>query len=135
MDSFLAFSRPGQVQHPTARWSTPTWTVAWLLRWVRQLRTIPASTQILHQGYGEAHPLHLKTIQSLLVRQQRSLGDEYVNIGVDSRIVPALFKLELELRGIHRLLLLLNLLGQDAYFGERVFHLLKCGQHRLPVGS
>ena len=62
--------------------------------WARQLRTIPAPAQGLHQCDGGGHLLHLKSIQSLLVRQHRGLGNQHVDVGIDAGLVPRLFELE-----------------------------------------
>jgi len=75
----------------------------------------------------------LKIIQRLLVRQHRGLGSQHVDVGINTHFLPGLFELEEALCGIHRPLLLLDLLRQDADFGKGIFHLLECGQHRLTV--
>ena len=110
----------------------------WLLRYLlrsRQLRTIPAAAESLDQRHRGGHLFHLKSIQSLLVRQYCRLGNQHIDVGIDAGLVPSLFELKESLGGIHRLLLLLDLLGQNAHFGERIFHLLECSEHGLTVSG
>src|ERR1700722_19835209 len=60
----------------------------------RQLRTIPSTAQGLHQCHRRGHLLYLKTIQSLLVGQNRGLCDQDVDVGIDAGVVTRLFELE-----------------------------------------
>ena len=63
----------------------------------RQLRTIPSATQSLHQCHRGGHLLYLKTIQSLLIRQNSDLRDQHVDVRIDAGVVPRLFELEVGL--------------------------------------
>ncbi|MGA7474930.1 MAG: hypothetical protein WBW60_19500, partial [Candidatus Sulfotelmatobacter sp.] len=50
-------------------------------------------------------------------------GHQHIDVGINPGLIPRLFEFERGLRGIHRLLFLLNFLGQDADFRKTVFHL------------
>ena len=71
---------------------------------------------------------------TVLTSEQRRLRRHHIEIRVDSRLVSR----RLQLQGLFgrtcRLLLLQNLLRQQAHRSQRIFNLLKRCQHRLPVG-
>ena len=93
----------------TARCSSPTGGFLCHLLGAWQLRTIPPATESLNQRYGICHLFHLKTIESLPVRQHCGLGNQHVEVGIDAGVVPSLFELEVGLSRIDCLLFLLDL--------------------------
>ena len=72
--------------------------------------------------------------QRLLVAQKRRLCRQYVDVGVNTRLVAHHLQVDKPLRRVGRRLLLHDLLRQNAFRRKKVLYLLESGQHRKAIG-
>ena len=98
-----------------------------------QPRALPSSTEGHDELHGGGCALDFDLGQDLLSREQDVLFGDHVNVGVEASFVALRFQIESNSGGFDRLVLLLNLLGEDAESSQGVFHLLEGSEHGLAV--
>src|SRR6476659_6859368 len=99
----------------------------------RELRVTPATAQGLDQLHTRRHLLHLQTHRRPLIRQQRRLRRDHIQITIDARLVTLRRQRQRPLRRRYRRILLVQLVRQNPQRRQIIFHFLKRRQHRLPV--
>jgi len=60
-----------------------------------------------------------------LIGQQRRLGCNYVDVGIDAGLIPADFQLQVFLCGCHGIAFLHKLIGEDSHLRKEIFDLLE----------
>jgi hypothetical protein len=99
----------------------------------RQARRVPAPAERLDEQGRRHHLRQSDGHRGALVREERALGGDDVEVGVHAELVPLLGAREGRLRRFDGGVLLPPLLRQYPHRSELVLHLLECGEHRLPV--
>ena len=69
----------------------------------------------------------------LLIAEERCLGGNDVEIGVDAKAVAIRGQVKASLRGRYRRVLFVNFLGKNAQGGKIILDLLKRGQDRVAI--
>ncbi len=99
------------------------------------MRPVPSAAESFDKLHGSGHLLDLNIDSRLLIRKQRGLGRDDVHVGIDARLIPAHFEIQIFFSGFHGIPLYLELSGQDANLGEVILHLLEGRQDILAVGG